>query len=780
MAKLPKDHMLADRYKIETLLQSRDAQETYSAQDLQTKSPVIIKALHFKALTDWKSQELFEREIKTLQNLDHPRIPRLIDNFNTEDELGPVAYLITELVEGKSLAQRLESGWKTNQENAEKIARDILEILQYLHSFSPPVIHRDIKPSNIMLDENDNAYLIDFGAVKDVLTDNQTVVGTFGYMAPEQFSGQVKTSSDLYSLGVTLIEMLSHCPADQIPRQDLKLDYHQLVNISSEFQSWLDQMVEPMASQRFESAQRALEALSGSHLSTNVSSAPSPKTASDISNIIGDVLEHVENMDLSQMSSGVHVIDLSSKQTKYEAKDTIKESTAHPQSQKSSSSKKLVLIGALLFLFTIGISVFLVKQIKANQAQQRLSSVMNLIAKGNESLKAKSYGDANDYFMQALKVKIEDEKDYYGAYYGSCQSLFELHNESLANKACSKAIALNPTDSKAYFLRGMRHFKAKRYTQAQHDLSRASKYAPNHAEAHAYYGLTLVHVTHFPEVQSALKMPRKPKGDLKAQEKQLIKAKMALDKAIELQSDNAFFHYNLGLFYFKKREWRSSIESLDKALQLDKNYTDVYRLRGSVNCHLKDYVEALADINQAVKYFTNDPLVHLCLGQIYQHQHAYKKAIESYLNVDDLERDNKEAIAGLTRSYLMLKDFDKAIEYGELGLKIDNYYTPFNLNVGHAYLFKNSFGEALSRYWYVEIGKKDKDEDLRAKAILEDLKFLRSRGFDYPKMDKAEKWYLTMQKNFAYEKEEEKRKKKAEEVREKRREKRRERRENAQ
>ena len=141
--------------------------------------------------------------------------------------------------------------------------------MQYLHQRQPSIVHRDIKPSNILLtDRSGNnvgqVYLIDFGAVKNVAaTDGGTitVVGTYGYMPPEQFGGQTRPASDLYSLGATLIYLATGRNPTELPSKDGRIIFAEAVNLSPAFSHWLSKMSEPSGDRRFQSATEALQAL---------------------------------------------------------------------------------------------------------------------------------------------------------------------------------------------------------------------------------------------------------------------------------------------------------------------------------------------------------------------------------------------------------------------------------------------------------------------------------------------------------------------------------------
>ncbi len=254
--------VLHNRYEILHLLGQGGNGTTYAARDRQTQQTVALKALSLRGLKDWKQLDLFEREAKVLKNLNHPGIPRYVDGFQIQTDQDQVFYLVQELAEGQSLAVLVESGWHADEGEVQRIALELLEILVYLHSLKPPIVHRDLKPQNVIRRGDGRIFLVDFGAVQavyqDALRSSSTVVGTYGYMAPEQFRGAASPASDLYALGATLLFLLTHQSPAKLPQERLKIQFRQVVDLSDEFADWLEGILEPVDEDRMGSAKLAI------------------------------------------------------------------------------------------------------------------------------------------------------------------------------------------------------------------------------------------------------------------------------------------------------------------------------------------------------------------------------------------------------------------------------------------------------------------------------------------------------------------------------------------
>ncbi|MGD1807918.1 pentapeptide repeat-containing protein [Dapis sp. BLCC M126] len=240
---------------------------TYQGLALKQDQEVVIKEFRFAdGDANWAGFEAYEREVEILKQLQHPRIPNYIDALETPEGF----CLITEYQEGKSLAERRSF----TPEQIKQIAISILEILVYLQKHTPPIIHGNIKPENILVTSDANgdrfptAYLINFGCARMGIEENlsEGFSGTPGFMPPEQeLNSTVTINSDLYSLGVTLICLLTGTPTTDVKKlidRNYRFNLKKLMpQLSTLFTMWLEKMVSPNDKDRFDNAAAALAAL---------------------------------------------------------------------------------------------------------------------------------------------------------------------------------------------------------------------------------------------------------------------------------------------------------------------------------------------------------------------------------------------------------------------------------------------------------------------------------------------------------------------------------------
>jgi serine/threonine-protein kinase len=197
-----------DSYRVEEPIARSGMASIYRATDTRDNRTVALKVPHPDLEADPILFDRFLRESSIGEKLDHPKVMRVYGG-----EKRSRMYMVMEWVPGRLLREILHQG-RITQERAIRITIGILEALEYIHSNG--IVHRDLKPENVMVDENDNVKLIDFGIAGDSSARRLTyanitaALGTPDYISPEQVKGKRGDGrSDLYTVGIMLYEMLS-------------------------------------------------------------------------------------------------------------------------------------------------------------------------------------------------------------------------------------------------------------------------------------------------------------------------------------------------------------------------------------------------------------------------------------------------------------------------------------------------------------------------------------------------------------------------------------------
>lgn len=254
--------MRAGSYRVVKLLAQTPHSRMYVAED-EGGRRVALKELLFASVPSVQQYEAFEREGRLLQELDHPQVPRFFASFREGEGARMRLYLAQDLVQGESLWERLRAG-AFDEGQARAVAKEVLQVLAYLHARSPKVIHRDVKPHNLIAKADGTILLVDFGAARelsDAVTHQATLVGTYGYMPPDQLAGTVDETSDLYALGATLMHLLTGRPPDKLMGDDLELGSGLSLNVSPAFDKFVRRLAAKQPAKRFPSAESAMEAL---------------------------------------------------------------------------------------------------------------------------------------------------------------------------------------------------------------------------------------------------------------------------------------------------------------------------------------------------------------------------------------------------------------------------------------------------------------------------------------------------------------------------------------
>jgi len=265
--------LLNNRYQILSSLARGGFSETFLARDthLPSSKKCVIKQLkplgETAELPEWL-KERFQKEATILEELgnNNSQIPLLYAYFSEGENF----YLVQEWIEGMTLTQKWQQQGNFTEAEVKDLLVNILPVLDYIHSHQ--IIHRDIKPDNIIIRESDQKpVLIDFGIIKEKVgtqlngqNNSSVILGTPGYMASEQATGRAVYSSDLYSLGLTAVFLLSGKNAEDFPsdhntgeilwRESLNNPHSQLIMV-------LERVIRFHPRDRFSSAKEMLAAL---------------------------------------------------------------------------------------------------------------------------------------------------------------------------------------------------------------------------------------------------------------------------------------------------------------------------------------------------------------------------------------------------------------------------------------------------------------------------------------------------------------------------------------
>ena len=211
--------VLQNRYEIERLLGGGGMGMVYLAHDQRLAN----RACAVKEMVDHfidpqqriEANDYFAREADTLAQLKHAAIPAITDRFDAQNR----HYLVMEYVEGRNLEEEIAArGGPLPEGLIVDVARQLCDVLAYLHGSTPPVVYRDMKPSNVMLTPKGRVVLVDFGIARLFKSARKgTMIGTLGFAPPEQYQGVVDPRSDIYSLGATLHYALTGRDPEKFP-----------------------------------------------------------------------------------------------------------------------------------------------------------------------------------------------------------------------------------------------------------------------------------------------------------------------------------------------------------------------------------------------------------------------------------------------------------------------------------------------------------------------------------------------------------------------------------
>lgn len=394
---------------------------------------VVYMAINEKANKTWAIKEVrkdgvldFEAvrqglivETDMLKKLKHPNLPSIIDVIDTDDTF----LIVMDYIEGNSLSSALEEYGAQPQEYVIEWAKQLCDVLGYLHTRTPAIIYRDMKPANVMLKPDGNLTLIDFGTAREYKEKNladTTCLGTIGYAAPEQFGGMGQTDArtDIYCLGATLYHLVTGCNPSE-PPYEMKPIREINPSLSSGLEKIILKCTQRNPDDRYQSCAELMYALAHyEEIDDRHKRAQWRKMGAFLSTAALAVLFAIGGVVCSQIAAKQatdnyqELLDEAAKTTDYDEKLSLYQEALAVPDKAGEKTAYLELIK--LFkgdnVFTVEEQAVLVKQIKNHQSELK-QNMDDYVEVCFETAKLfwyyYDYGDGSDNQVTRMKSAIE-------------------------------------------------------------------------------------------------------------------------------------------------------------------------------------------------------------------------------------------------------------------------------------------------------------------------------------------------------------------------------------
>jgi serine/threonine-protein kinase len=637
--------ILNDRYRVIQAVGSGSFGQTFLVEDshMPSKRLCILKQLkpiknapqYYQAV-----QERFQREATILETLgeSNEQIPSLYAYFEESGQF----YLVQEWIEGQTLAQKLQTERRLSESSVKEILASVLAILDYVHANQ--IIHRDIKLDNIMLRQRDSKpVLIDFGAVKEAMgtlieaqdhTSRSIVIGTLGYMPPEQAAGRPVYASDLYSLGMTAIRLLTGKSFQELETDsrtgEIKWRPHAL-NVSDNFAAVLDKAIQSYQGNRYATAQEMLEAIQATTAPT-VSSVSTPQR----------FLNHSPSCKTKLQPSTEAQAPKFDVSLKGWLSNSYPEAVPHilpfvsllHRTQLhfglSNSSQKLLIGSVILILGFVGfIKVRDMgtspKQVVVLSPTEKTSPEPNKELVLNPTGIVPSEITAKNFLMRGA------DKSQNGDYTGAVEDF-------------NQALRLDP-NADTYNNRGLVRYRLGDKPGAMADFNQALRLDPNSADTY------------------------NNRGSIRAEQSDIKGAMADFNQALRIDPNLANVYNNRGFVRRRLGDTEGAIKDFNQALVLKDNYTEAYKNRGLARTDLGDAQGAIEDFNKAVwsnpdsaDAYKNRALARSNLGDAQGAIEDFNQALRLDPNSADAYENRGVAYAKQGNKQEVLKDYQKAAE----------------------------------------------------------------------------------------------------------------------
>ncbi|BBM82319.1 serine/threonine-protein kinase [Candidatus Uabimicrobium amorphum] len=625
--------LIHNRYKLQKQLGQGGMGTVYLGLDTQNNTFVAIKeTVILPSPNEQKKFKRLQREFEFSQQISHPNIVRGLAFFEFQN----THYIIMEYVEGFSIEQIIHNNPRSlPPRELLHIAIQICDAIACLNEQG--IVHRDIKPQNIMITHDKTPKILDLGIAKDIetqltmLTQEGSVIGTFPYMSPEQFSTGASSKTDTFSLGIMLYQLFLWLPQSpyfantpvQVMDKITKTKLPPLTEMAT-ISDPIYQKISPIL-------QKALEI---------------------------DVQKRLTVRELTKRLQNVlRGKSTTRKTTKKHLRQTERRRQVAQQQKRNHHILFIAATGSILLLLFF--TAFSSAEKKSPQTSQILHQAQKLLDK-------KEYNAAKDVYQKLLRAQPKNPQIYH-----KLATISELtQDRASALDYLDQAIELNTHDPQLYYQRGKILQSIHQKQRATHDAQQAINLSPETVE---YYILL---------------------GNIYQDIQQYEKAIKAFEVAIDLDASCMEAFKGKGIATFAQGYYTFAVGNFSNAIRLSPQDPELYNLRGEANSKCLFYDRALKDFNAAIKYAPENKYYYNNRGLCYSKMRNNKKALKDFaqaINIDnsyaDAYNNHGMICLDLQRNKRALKDFKKALEHQQSAM--------FYNNCGVAYNRLGDFAQAI-------------------------------------------------------------------------------------